>query len=207
MSAAHEGAPLVLRDSAPGLPKKGPPWDIEGEPEGPKIFSLKRPFEADNKGDAAGHTGHLRSHPCRTKTPSVSSAPHMPNHSPRAFTHHRDAALKSPVIFILRPIERARNWRRTMCQRTATSTWQHVMPPSHARHSLRRTARAGQTAPSPSNKANFSLMHGRCISPQSPNCVRNEGECRMHRVRARAPVFARTRLCLSVSLQYLVDYL
>ena len=73
--AAHEGAPLVLRDLAPGLPKKGPPWDIEGEPGGLKIFTLKRPFEANNEGDATGHTGHHKKIPGPTKIPSVQAPP------------------------------------------------------------------------------------------------------------------------------------
>ena len=153
MWAAHEGAPLVLRDSASGLPKKGPPWDIEGEPGGLKIFTLKRPFEANNEGDATGHTGHHKKIPGPTKIPSVQAPPQISNHySPRVRTHHRDTALKPPAIFVLRPIERAHNWRKTMCQRAATSTWQHVTPPSHTRHSQCHTAHAGQTAPSLSNK-------------------------------------------------------
>ena len=153
MWAAHEGAPLVLRDSAPGLPKKGPPWDIEGEPRGPKIFALKRPFEANNESDAVGHTGHHKKIPGPTKIPSVQAPPQISNHySPRVRTHHHDAALKPPAIFILRPIERACNWRKTMRQCVATSTWQHVTPPSHVCHSQHRTVHTGQTAPSPSNK-------------------------------------------------------
>src|SRR6266851_816180 len=83
--------PLVLRDSAPGLPKKGPPWDIEGEPGGLKIFTLKRPFEANNEGDAAGHTGHHKKIPGPTKIPSVQAPPQISNHySPQVRTCHRD---------------------------------------------------------------------------------------------------------------------
>src|SRR5216683_1005577 len=153
MWAAHEGAPLVLRDSAPGLPKKGPPWDIEGEPGGPKIFALKRPFEANNEGDAAGHTGHHKKIPGPTKIPSVQAPPQISNYySPQVRTRHRDVALKPPAIFVLRPIKRARNWRKTTCQHAATSTWQHVTPLSHACHLQRHTTHTGQTAPSPSNK-------------------------------------------------------
>jgi len=149
--AAHEGAPLVLRDTAPGLPKKGPPWNIEGEPGSSKNFALKRPFEANNEGDA----GHHENQPCGTKTPSVPLTSN--HHTHRARTCHRDAALKSPVIFVLRPIERARSWRRTT-QRAATSTWQTCHAAVTRASPLRRTARAGQSAPSLSNKAKFSLI-------------------------------------------------
>ena len=68
MLAVQECAPLVLRDTAPGLPKQGLPWGIEGEPGGSKIFALKRPFEADNEGDDVGHHRSLPSH---IRTPSV----------------------------------------------------------------------------------------------------------------------------------------
>ena len=61
--AVHEGTPPVLRDTAPGLPKKGPPWGIEGEPGGPKTFALKRPFEADSEGEDVGHFGHHKQIP------------------------------------------------------------------------------------------------------------------------------------------------
>ena len=82
MLAAHEGAPPVLRDTAPGLPKHGPPWDIEGELGG------TRPFEAENESDADGHFG-------RTKTTSVASASQIRNnHVPWARTHHHHHAIK-----------------------------------------------------------------------------------------------------------------
>ncbi len=189
MLAAHEGAPLVLRDSAPRLPKQGPPWGIEGEPEGLKNFTLKRPFEAKT-GDDLGHTGHYRNQPCRTKTPSV---PLISNHhTHQAHTFHRNVALKLPDIHILRPIERARGWRRTT-QRAATSTCQHVTPLSHVRlmrlHAGRIPSRAPQIKKIPP------LLHARCILFQSPDCVRNEGECRTHRVRVHAAMFARACSC------------
>ena len=124
--AAHEHVPLVLRDLAPGLPKKGPPWDIEGEPDGPKFFALKRPFEAENEGDAVGHTGHHQKKPGHIK---VLSAPQISkNYAPWARTCHCDVALKLPDIVILRPIERACSWRRRR-QRVATST-----QPTHHAH-------------------------------------------------------------------------
>jgi hypothetical protein len=69
MSAAHKGVPLVLRDSAPGLPKHSPPWGIEGEPGGTNSFKSKRPFEANIKGNNVGHFGHHEIEPCRTKNP------------------------------------------------------------------------------------------------------------------------------------------
>jgi hypothetical protein len=69
--AVHEGTLLVQRDMAPGLPKQGPPWSIEGEPGGLKNSTLKRPYEADNESDAAGHAGHLKNHPCRIEIPSA----------------------------------------------------------------------------------------------------------------------------------------
>jgi hypothetical protein len=155
MSAAHKGVPLVQRDLAPGLPKHGPPWGIEGEPGGTNSFKSKRPFEANIEGNNAGHFGHHKNEPCYTKTPSVPLISNHHTHWTRIF--HRNMALKLPVIFALRPIERVRNRRRTM-QCMATSTWQHVMPPSHTYHSLHRTTHAGQTALSPLKKAKFSLI-------------------------------------------------
>jgi len=82
MSAAHEGVPLVLRDTAPGLPKQGPPWDIEGEPGEMKAFKLKRPFEAENEGDAVGHFGQEKRIPGYTKTKSALAPPQKPGHLP-----------------------------------------------------------------------------------------------------------------------------
>jgi hypothetical protein len=120
--AAHEGVPLVLRDSAPGLPKKGPPWDIEGELGGSKDFALKRPFEADSEGDAAGHLGHQKK-PGRIKTPSVHAPPQISkNHLPWDYTRHPDPPLKPPDIAALRPIERVRDWKRRGWQRGHTPT-------------------------------------------------------------------------------------
>ena len=105
MLAAHKGVLLVRMDSAPRLPKKGPPWDIEGEPGGLNIFELKWPFEAKNKSNIAGHTGHYKSEPCCTK---ITSAPQISiYYAPWACTFHCDAALKLPDTFVLRPIERA----------------------------------------------------------------------------------------------------
>ena len=179
---------------APGLPKQGPPWGIEGEPGGSRNSTLKRPFEANNEGDM----GHHKNQPCGTKTPLVPLTSN--HHTHRAHTCHRNATLKSPTIFILRPIKRARNWRRTTHQCTATFTWQRVTPPSHTCHSLHHTAHAGQTAPSPSDKAeDFSPLHERCISPQCSDCVQNEGECRTQRICAHIHV-------CSVPLRLLVDY-
>ena len=96
MLATHEGTPPVLRDIAPGLPKQGPPWDIEGEPGGPKKFALKRPFEANNKGDATGHLGHHK-RPLVTpknhistsniKSPHTSDSYLLPQHSIEAICH------------------------------------------------------------------------------------------------------------------------
>jgi len=156
--AAHEGAPPVLRDTAPGLPKHGPPWGIEGEPGGRQNFALKRPFEADSESDAAGHTGQHRSQPCRIQTPSVSLAPQTSNHSPRTF--HRDAALKPPVIFVLRPIERAHSWqrRRTRWQRGHLHRHEHVTPSSHATRATSRLVRRPHPKPCTSNKRRFPLV-------------------------------------------------
>jgi hypothetical protein len=110
MLAAHEGAPPVLRDTAPGLPKQGPPWGSEGEPGGTKNFGLRRTFEAENEGDAADHTGHHQKKPGHIKVPL---APQISiYYTPWAHTFHRDAALKPPDIAALRPIERARDWKR-----------------------------------------------------------------------------------------------
>jgi len=156
MLAAHEGTPLVLRDTAPGLPKKGPPWDIEGEPGGPKIFALKRPYEADNEGDATGHTGHLENQPSHTQSPSAPAPQTSKHHVPWGHTRRRDLPSKSPDVFVLRPIERVRAWNWRRWQRSHLN--QHVTLPSHVRHPLRHTACAGQTAPTPSNKESFPLV-------------------------------------------------
>jgi hypothetical protein len=79
--AAHESAPLVLRDLAPRVPKKVPLGTLRGsrEPEGLKIFALKRPFEA-NKHNAAGHFGHHKNKPSCIKTSSVPAAPQISKH-------------------------------------------------------------------------------------------------------------------------------
>jgi hypothetical protein len=138
--AVHEGTPPVLRDTAPGLPKQGPPWGIEGEPGGSKNAALKRPFEAENEGDAAGHTGH-RKPPGHNKTLSAPPASQITKyHSPRACTRHRDTALKSQA-FVLRPIERARGRRRTRWQRGHLPQLQHVTPASRATRATPRLAR------------------------------------------------------------------
>jgi len=106
--AAHKGMPPVLRDMAPGLPKQGLPWGIEGEPGGSKIFALKRPFEADNEGD---DTGHHRSLPSHIRTPSV-PAPQTPKHNvPCGCTRHPKPPWKLLDVVALRPIKRARDWR------------------------------------------------------------------------------------------------
>jgi hypothetical protein len=142
--AVHEGTPPVLRDTAPGLPKQGPPWDIEGEPGGPKNFESKRPFEADNEGDAAGHFGHQKNKPGRIKTSSVPAVPQISkDHLPWGRTRHPDPPPKPLDVFILRPIERARawNWRRR---------WQcghlnfNMSRPHHARHAQLHASHAGR---------------------------------------------------------------
>ncbi len=163
MLAAYEGTPLVLRDMAPGLSKQGPPWDIEGEPGGPKNFALKRLFEADNEGNATGHFGYHKKIPSCIQTPSVSPPPHISNHySPRVRTHHHDVALKLPAIFILRPIERAHSWKRTRWQCSHLN--QHVaqLHTSHAGHIPSCAHQIKQSSPS---------VHEICILPQSPDCV------------------------------------
>jgi hypothetical protein len=142
-----------------------------------------------------GYTGHHRSQCCHTKTPSVSPAPQIPHHSPRVHTYYHNAASKPPVVFTLRPIERAHNWKRK---------WQHghlnfnMSCPCHMQHMW---LHASHTSRIPSRthriKPSFPLLHERYISPQCPDCVRNEGECWMHHVRARMPMFACARLCLS----------
>ena len=206
--AAHEGAPPVLRDSAPGLPKKGPPWDIEGELGGSKDFALKRPSEADSEGDAAGHLGYHKNKPGRIKTSSVPAVPQISkDHLPWGRTRHPDPPPKTPDVFVLRPIERARawNWRRRW-QRGHLNL--NMSRPRHARHARLNALHAGRIpSRAPRIKEDFPSLHGRGISPQSPDCARNEGECRTHRVRARAPVFARARSCFClVLLDLLVDY-
>src|SRR5712671_806640 len=108
--AVHKGMPLVLRDLAPRLPKKGPPWGIKGEPRGSQNFTLKRPFEA-KMGDNVGQTGHKQI-PGHIKMRVSTTAPQTLGHLPWAHTHHCSAALKLPAIFALRPIKRAHTWQR-----------------------------------------------------------------------------------------------
>jgi hypothetical protein len=178
--AAHEGAPPVLRDTAPGLPKHGPPWDIEGELGGTTV-------EAENEGDAFDH---------RTPT-SVTTAPLTTNnYVPWARTRHRHPPLKSPTVPVLRPIERAHGWRRRRRRwRRGHIQLQHVTPPSHARlgHAHTRASHAGRITSRARRIKQFPPLHERCISSQSPDCVRNEGECRTQRVCAHVPVFGRAR--------------
>jgi hypothetical protein len=167
MLAVHEGAPLVLRDSAPGLSKHGPPWGIEGEPGGTNSFESKRPFEADIEGDAMGHFGHHQKKPGCIKVPS---APQVSNYySPRVHTCHRDVALKPPDTIILRPIERACGWRRRR-QRAVTNF--NMSCPRHMRHMQLHASHASHI-PSHAHriKPSFPLLHERYISPQCPNCV------------------------------------
>jgi hypothetical protein len=66
---------------------------------------LKRPFEA-KEGDGAGYTGHHKT--CLVASKSYQYRQH---HVPWGFTRHRDPPSKSPAVFVLRPIERARSWR------------------------------------------------------------------------------------------------
>ena len=113
VSAAHEGTPSVLRDMAPGLPKQGPPWGIEGEPGGSKNFESKRPFEANIEGNATGHFGQEKRIPGCTKIPSVQASLQISkDHLPWGRTRHPDPPPKLPDIAALRPIERARDWKR-----------------------------------------------------------------------------------------------
>jgi len=124
---------LVLRDTASGLPKQGPPWDIEGEPGGRQNLTLKRPFEANNEVDTKGQTGHKQI-PGHIKMRVSTTAPQTPGHLPRACTCHHGMALKPPAIFALRPIVRVRTWqrRRRRWQHMATST--NMSHPSHTRY-------------------------------------------------------------------------
>jgi hypothetical protein len=78
--AVQEGTPTVLRNPAPGHFEESPPWDIEGEPGGGKFSILKRPFEASNKGDAAGHIGPHKNESGRSKIASVQAAPQISKH-------------------------------------------------------------------------------------------------------------------------------
>ena len=195
--AAHEGTPPVLRDTAPGLPKHGPPWDIEGELGG------MSPFEAENEGDATGHTAHHKSLPCCIKIPSASQ---ITNHyAPGARTRHRHPPSKLPTVSVLRPVERARGWKRRRWR--CGHVLQHVTSPSHTRlgHAHPRASYAGHITSRAHRIKQFPPLHERCISSQSPDCVRNEGECRTQRVRARVPMFGRARssFCL-VPVDYLL---
>ena len=205
MWAAHEGAPPVLRDSAPGLPKKGPPWSIEGEPGGRQIFESKRPFEAENEGNTTGHTSHHENEPCRIQSPSASSAPHIPNHLPQACTHHRGVTLKPPAILTLRPIKRACTWKKTR--------WKHI----HLRHfnmSRHPVTRATphlahqlHHRPCTSNKSLISLH---CMQDafhsSSPTVYEMRGgvECTAF-VRTWPCLPAHAHICF-VPFDYLVDY-
>jgi hypothetical protein len=70
----------VLKGSTPGHFEEGPPWDIEWEPGGGKFSILKRPFEASNEGDAAGHIGPHKNESGRSKIASVPAAPQISKH-------------------------------------------------------------------------------------------------------------------------------
>ena len=169
MLAVHKDTPLVLRDTAPRLPKQGPPWGITGEPEG------TRPFEADNEGNAVGHFGHH-------KRSLVALKPHQyhqhlkyqTGHLPQAHTHHCSMALKPPASFTLRPIIRARTWqrRRTRWQRGHLCQHEHVTP--HHTHNMHdsNTSHASHIPSCASQiKPCFPSLHARCILFQFPNCV------------------------------------
>jgi len=117
MLALQESASAVLTGVTLGLSDEDPPWNIEGEPRG------MRPFEADNKGDAMGHTGYHTRQPCCIQTLLAPPASQItPHHSPWASTCHYNVALKLQVI-VLRPIERAHtwNWRRRWQCHTSTN--------------------------------------------------------------------------------------
>jgi len=170
MLAVHKDTPLVLRDTAPRLPKQGPPWGITGEPEG------TRPFEADNEGNAVGHFGHH-------KRSLVTLKPHQyhqhlkyqTGHLPQAHTHHCSMALKPPASFTLRPIIRARTWqrRRTRWQRSHLCQYEHVMPLSHARLMQLHTLHASRIPScAPQIKQKLPPLHETCISPQCPDCAK-----------------------------------
>ncbi len=197
MWAAHEGAPLVLRDSAPRFPRQGPPWGSEGEPGETKDFDLRRPSEANIEGDNVGHFGHHQMKPGRIKVPS---APQTLGHLPRAHTRHHSAALKPPAIFTLRPIERAHSWqrRRTRWQRGHLCQHEHVTP--HHTHNMHdsNTSHASHIPSCASQiKPCFPSLHARCILFQFPNCVQNEGECQTHHIRVHMAMFAHAHSCLS----------
>jgi hypothetical protein len=155
--AAHKGVPPVLRDMAPGLPKQGPPWDIEGELRGLKDFALKRPFEA-NKCDATGHFGHHKNKPGHIKTSSVLATPHtLKHHVPWGCTCHHNPPSKSLVIFILRPIERVRDWKRRGWQHGYTPTLTCHTRITCATHATQRLTRQPHPKPCTSNKRRFPL--------------------------------------------------
>jgi hypothetical protein len=131
--ALQASASTTIKGATPGLPKQGPPWDIEGEPEETKAFKPKRPFEAENEGDTMGHTGH-RKPPGHIKTLSAPPASQITKyHSPQACTRHCDIALKLQA-FILRPIKRVCGRRRTR--------WQHSHLPQPTHHTLSHTRHA-----------------------------------------------------------------
>jgi len=58
--ALQESMSAILKGSTPGHFEESPPWDIKWEPEGGKFSVLKRPFEANNEGDDAGHIGYKK---------------------------------------------------------------------------------------------------------------------------------------------------
>ena len=79
-----ESTLAILKGMTPRFPEKGPPWNIEGEPEERQNFNLKRPFKA-NKGDGMGHTGHYKNKPSFIKFKSVQQHhKHQNNHKPLA---------------------------------------------------------------------------------------------------------------------------
>jgi hypothetical protein len=147
-----------------------------------------------------GHFGHQKKISCCTKTPSVSSAPQILDHVSWGHTCHHNATLKLLGIIILRPIKRAHDWKEKV------AIWplqlQHVMLSSHTQH-VQPCALYVSHIPSQAYwiKDFFPLLHASCILFQSPNCVRNEGECQMHYVHVHVAVFACICLCFSWSLR------
>ncbi len=58
--APQESVSAILKGLTLGHFEESPPWDIKWEPGGGKFSILKRPFEANNKGNDVGHIGYKK---------------------------------------------------------------------------------------------------------------------------------------------------
>ena len=164
--------------------QEGPgPWDPRGPP-GERITGERGPVEA-KKTDAAGIVAHKKNLAMQKRSQSNGDS-NSSSHAPLPISHRPMLSSRIPLVFVLRPIERARR-RPGSCKLNkhcnATVWW-----PSHSRHMPSHApphhARTGALA----EKLNVrpqTAEYNHCTPPylfgsislQCPDCLRNEGEC------------------------------